>query len=250
MKRKHCKKHFPPVIWIPVVKSIKKSSRKSLLFKQLIKRQILLRDFPWTRIISYKCSHGFIEPSINIANVFMSTVYLLRQRNLTKRKINLEENFFDSEQGLIPVPYEHHNKYKDDTKRKSRKQSGNDLSNSIVSLRDLADGIWLWKKAQTRYSATPGKGEKIKKLKKIRKGMILSEKRVPEAEIPKTIEEQMDILFGENDQRRKQFFELDCNKSGYLGNYEITNETLYKYVNVHLKEARNRISCKLRKREE
>ncbi|XP_076243948.1 dynein heavy chain 3, axonemal [Calliopsis andreniformis] len=246
MKRKQCKKKFPPVIWIPVVKSIKKSSSKSLLSQQLIKRQKLLQDYPWTKIISYKCVPE--ESSVSIGSIFMSTIYQFQEQTVIKRKTDLKQSSFQFEPTLSYPPWKYKKQYKDSTQKKVKKQSVHIVPTSIVSLKDLADGTWLWQKSQAAFTDTRKKGERIKTERNISlKKMVYAQN---EAEIPKSIEEQLNILFKKSDRRQAKFVEQEWDKLDYVGDYEIIDERLYNYVTTHLKEARERITGKLRKRED
>lgn len=177
MKRKRYEQTSPPVPWIPLVASIEESP-KSILSQQFLDRQNLLRECSRTKIISHKYLRKHIKSSVNIGSIFTSAIYQIHKRNLRERRKDLKSDAIISEEQLI------HSSWKDKA-QKDTMQDGtvteyaDFLPDSIVSLNDLTDGIWLWKKAQERYTKIPKKDGKIKKLRKIELGGdISSEKAV------------------------------------------------------------------------
>ncbi|XP_012147752.1 dynein heavy chain 3, axonemal isoform X3 [Megachile rotundata] len=128
------------------------------------------------------------------------------------------------------------------------------LPSSIICLKDLSDGTWLWRKSCMKLAKTCQMYRKIKKLKKTKQEMKSSKRKIVyinEAEIPKSIEEQISILLEAINKQQKQFvINKDHSKSIYLKNYCVRDDGSDYYDRSNLEGARKRITGKLRKRED
>ncbi|XP_054015460.1 dynein axonemal heavy chain 3-like [Hylaeus anthracinus] len=245
-------KDFTQIPWIPTVKSVQESS-ELLPCQQVTKKQKCSRDHSWTKISSKKHLNRYIKLSEDVGSTFTSTIYQLQKKNSIKQKKLLKERSFTFEHNLTYPPWEYYKNYKENVQRRTTKESMQWLPNNIVSLRDLADGTWLWKKAQEQVTKIFKKDGKLKKLKEMKQERgFLPEKRIYrqiEAEIPISIEEQRDILFKEINERQKLLATREDNEIICLSNRGITDDELSYYDINQLEKAKKYITGRLRNRE-
>ncbi|XP_029041052.2 dynein axonemal heavy chain 3-like isoform X1 [Osmia bicornis bicornis] len=167
----------------------------------------------------------------------------MNQRQYSQCSLSCDQKLTDPSQNSIQ-------QCKTNIQQETLKQSVNLLPNSIICLKDLADGTWLWRKSHMKPLKTCKSNRTIKKLK-----MIKSSKRkvcINEAEIPKSIEEQISILLEEinKEQKEKEQIKEDHNNSIYLKNYCSPKDDVPYYDYNNFQEARKRIIGKLQRRED
>lgn len=78
---------------------------------------------------------------------------------------------------------------------------------------------------------------------------MLQALQAKEAELPKSIDEQIEILLDEINRKQEQL-EQDYNKVVHVKDYDLSEDIPFIYDNMHFVEARKRIIGRLRKREE
>ncbi|EZA46954.1 Dynein heavy chain 3, axonemal [Ooceraea biroi] len=223
------------------------------MLEEIDLKQRLIQESSWTKTVPYKHWHDYAKPSDSIGSIFAPGAYHCRGRTLSKRAPKPRWHPFGVDGKLVNPPRVFIELHNEEVKRKAAvaaEKKRDALPENIVSLRDLADGTWLRKKSR-----------KAKILKKrelsIQKGRITKRKsereiiNYVEAEVPKSIEEQLVELMAIVDNEQKRLIKPeDIRKFVYLRDYCISDHHLQPYDYVNIEAAKKRIIDKLQERED
>ncbi|KMQ95743.1 dynein heavy chain axonemal [Lasius niger] len=220
---------------------------------QFVKKPKLIQESSWTKTVSYKHWHSYVKPTDSIGSIFTPGAYPYQARSLTKREVKPARWYPLSADKVLAAPprilIERHNK-EIQRRAAAAEKKRDSLPENIVSLRDLADGTWLRKKSRKARDL------KRKELS-IHEGRITKKKLdreiVPyvEAEIPKSVDEQLTELTAAIDKEQRRIVTAeDVAKVVYLRDYCISNHHLQPYDYANIDAAKRCIIGKLQERED
>ncbi|GAB1862505.1 Dynein heavy chain 3, axonemal [Camponotus japonicus] len=209
----------------------------------------LIQESSWTKTVPYKHWHNYVKPTDSIGSIFTPSVYHHRARILTKRKIKPAQWYPLSADKILATPprilIERHNKEVQQRVAAAAEKKCDSLPENIVSLKDLADGTWLQKKSR-KARALKRKELYIHKGRTMKKKLDREIVPYVEAEIPKSVEEQLTELTVAIDKEQTRMATTeDVAKVVYLRDYCISDHHLQPYDYTNIDAAKRRIIGKL-----
>ncbi|XP_078041170.1 dynein heavy chain 3, axonemal [Augochlora pura] len=249
MNKKKFKNDFTQIPWVPAVKSVE--SIDWSLCQQHAGKQTL-PGHSWSKITSKEHLNRYIKLSEDFGNIFTSTVYQLHNKRLLKDKEQFKANPEVFGQKLAYPPLEFQRKYKDEIQGPVKKYVHH-LPNNIISLEDLADGTWVPSNyVEKQVSKIFKRVGKIKKFKDAKQKISSKMENFQqyEAEMPRSIEDQIDSLLKEINEEQRRYAEVEDNEIIVLSSRGNMFPELDSYDYSNFEEAKKYITGKLRKRED
>ncbi|XP_015175416.1 PREDICTED: dynein heavy chain 3, axonemal [Polistes dominula] len=255
-KRSDCN-ILPNIPWMPVMEDCTNSTTEVTNALEYVKYPKLLEDQSWTKAVPYKFWFCYTKPSEGIGSIFTPTSAQYRVNTITRKKKPSKCLPFGVENKLRMPPREYIEFYKEE---KRRKRVGKDeeeqhfLSDNIINLKDLADGTWLHKKAKKEANQNIQNKELLMKKRKDKLKKIMLEEesmRSKEAEMPRSIEDQLEELMIQVErEQNQQIRDEDVQRLFYLRNECIADYHLEPYDYSNIENARKLLVGKLRKRKD
>lgn len=117
---------------------------------QHVEKQKLIQESSWTKTVPYKHWHSYVKPTDSIGSIFTPSMHTYRTRILTKRDVKPARwHPFGTDGVLVNPPRVFIERHNEEVKRRIAAEKKRDsLPENIVSLKDLADDIWLRKRSR------------------------------------------------------------------------------------------------------
>lgn len=138
---------------------------------QHVEKQKLIQESSWTRTVPYKHWHSYVKPTDSIGSIFTPNMHVYRTRFLTKRDVKPARwHPFGTDGVLVSPPRVFIEQHNEEIKRRIAAERKRDaLPENIVSLKDLADDMWLRKRRRKARAL-------MTKELSVRKGKIIKRK--------------------------------------------------------------------------
>ncbi|XP_066595663.1 dynein axonemal heavy chain 3 [Prorops nasuta] len=206
----------------------------------------LLQDYKWTKAVPYKFSHIHTTPVDRIGSLFTTSANQCRIKCLSKKSESLNLNLFGPDGRLKMPSAECVTIYKEEMERIKAEEvikQSTSLTENIVNLRELADGSWKEKRMKPKHKERKRTVNREKS--KNKKILCL------EAEIPLSVDEQLNKLLTIIDREQNSFIRVeDIQRIKYLKNYCISEKDLADYDYNQLEAGKTRIVGRLRNRKD
>ncbi|KYN33583.1 Dynein heavy chain 3, axonemal [Trachymyrmex septentrionalis] len=226
------------------------SSSGTLKALQFPEKQQLIQESSWTKTVPYKYWHSYVKPTDSIGSIFTPGVHTYRTRTLIRRDVKpVRWHPFGIDGMLVSPPRIFIERHNEEVKRRAAALAKKDtLPENIVNLRDLLDDTWLRKKHQ-KARILKEKELSIHRRKITKRKLDRKMVRYIEAEIPKSVEEQLAELMAIVDEEQRIKPE-DIAKVVYLRDYCISDHHLQPYDYINIDAAKKHIIGKLQERED
>ncbi|KAG5305945.1 DYH3 protein, partial [Pseudoatta argentina] len=227
------------------------SSSETLKALQFSEKQQLIQESSWTKAVPYKYWHSYVKPTDSIGSIFTPGVHTYRTRTLIRRDVKpVRWHPFGIDGMLVSPPRIFIERHNEEVKRRAAalaEKECDTLPKNIVNLRDLMDDTWLRKKHQ-KARILKEKELSIHRRKITKQRLDRKMVRYIEAEIPKSVEEQLAELMAIVEEQRIK--PEDIAKVVYLRDYCISDHHLQPYDYINIDAAKKRIIGKLQERED
>ncbi|KAK2580549.1 hypothetical protein KPH14_007682 [Odynerus spinipes] len=254
--RSVCDNKPPTIPWMPVVEDREDPTTEVAKALEYAKYPKLLEDRSWTKAVPYKNWFTYTKPSEGIGSIYTPTSAQYRINTLAKKE-KPSECLFGIERKLTMPPREYVESYQEERHRKIARKSGQRqgvLPDNIINLKDLADGTWSRKKAEKEVDQNIENKEQLRKRRGDKSKRWIPEENIlrsKEAEMPRSIEDQLEELMAqvEEEQSRKVRDE-DIQRLLCLRNECISDHHLEPYNYDNIENAIKLIIGRLRKLED
>ncbi|XP_018046945.1 PREDICTED: dynein heavy chain 3, axonemal [Atta colombica] len=226
------------------------SSSGTLKAPQFSEKQQLIQETSWTKTVPYKYWHNYVKPTDSIGSIFTPGVHTYRTRTLIRRDVKpVRWHPFGIDGVLVSPPRSFIERHNEEVKRRAAALAKKEcVPKNIVNLRDLLDDTWLRKKRQ-KARILKEKELSIHRRKITKRRLDRKMVRYIEAEMPKSVEEQLAELMAIVDEEQRIKPE-DIAKIVYLRDYCISDHHLQPYDYINIDAAKKRIIDKLQERED
>ncbi|XP_015588713.1 dynein heavy chain 3, axonemal [Cephus cinctus] len=217
----------------------------------------LLQEQSWTKAIPYKYWYEYVKPMQSIGSELTPAARKYNIKSFKRSTVKLSQPIlFGPDGNLVYPPLECVKAHDEEMKLKDGERSKRlqRVPDNIMSLRDLADGTWLRRKAQKRSAEMQEQKERAEKKRKERRRKMIPEEEIlrsREADCPRSIEEQRAEMLALVERERKRHVRPeDVSRILYLKRYCVAESQLEPYDYRNIVKARERIIGRLRRRDD